>query len=56
MAIKVINSIFLRIAIVYFLIMISTYQIGIQLTPFMGSDIYGGANLPDNNNLLTIKY
>ena len=34
MAIKVINSIFLRIAMFYFLIMISIYQIGIQLTPW----------------------
>lgn len=41
-AIKEINSTFIRIAAVYFLIMVACYQIGIQLTPFMGGDIYGG--------------
>ena len=55
-ALKEINAPFLKIAMAYFFVMIACYQIGIQLTPFMGSDIYGGENLPDNNAPETKQY
>lgn len=41
---------------VYFFIMIASYQIGIQLTPFMGSVIFKGENTPDIKAPDTIRY
>lgn len=55
-ALKDISPPFLRIALAYFCIMIASYQIGIQLTPFMGKVIYKGENLPDTNDPRTIAY
>lgn len=55
-ALKEINSTFLRIAMVYFFVMIANYQIGIQLTPFMGSTIFKGANTPDIKAPETVRY
>ncbi|OHS96418.1 major facilitator superfamily transporter [Tritrichomonas foetus] len=43
-AMKEINSTYFRIAMVYFMAMIASYQIGIQLTDFMGAVIFGGNN------------
>lgn len=55
-ALKEINRPFLKVAMAYFFIMIGCYQIGIQLTPFMGADIYKGENLPDSKDPRTVKY
>ncbi|OHS94942.1 major facilitator superfamily transporter [Tritrichomonas foetus] len=46
-AMKDINPTYLRVAIVYFFIMIAAYQIGIQLNDFMGGTIFGGNNAID---------
>lgn len=55
-AFKGIDSVFIRISIVYLLIMIATYQIGIQLSPFLGEQIYHGKNSDNPNDPLTIAY
>ncbi|KAK8841545.1 hypothetical protein M9Y10_027167 [Tritrichomonas musculus] len=55
-ALKEINRPFLKVAMAYFFIMIGCYQIGIQLTPFMGADIYGGVNTPNPDDESTIIY
>ncbi|KAK8841500.1 hypothetical protein M9Y10_027119 [Tritrichomonas musculus] len=55
-ALKDISPPFLRIALAYFFTMIVSYQIGFQLTPFMGKVIYKGENLPDTNYPRTIAY
>ena len=55
-AFKGIDSVFIRISIVYLFIMIATYQIGIQLSPFLGEQIYGGKNTDNPNDPETITY
>lgn len=55
-AFKGIDSVFIRISIVFLFIMIGTYQIGIQLSPFLGEQIFHGRNTDDPNAQETITY
>lgn len=55
-AFKNIDGVFLRVALTYCILMISSYQISIQFSPFLGETIYGGKNTPNPNDESTKIY